>query len=265
MEFAYVTSNILDLRSEPDIRSERVHQVLFGALLKILKAAGAYVFVEDSIGYRGWSLAGGVVRVPAARIEDVRRGPLVVVRALKARLYSNHGLPAGPPYVVYYGTILASHAARGDEVVVRLPDGVRYAIKRAQIAPINGRRSAKPRGSDLVREARRFLGVPYLWGGVSTPGFDCSGLVHTICARFGVTVPRDTKDQIGAGVSIDRSTIRTGDLLFFDRHVGFAIGRSRIIHSSVAGQGVRINSLTAADPDYRADLDHSFREARRII
>ena len=78
-------------------------------------------------------------------------------------------------------------------------------------------------------------------------------------------MPRDTKDQINSGVKIDRDKVKTGDLLFFDRHVGFAIGKNKIIHSSVSGGGVRINSLMSDTKDYRKDLDESFKTARRII
>jgi cell wall-associated NlpC family hydrolase len=117
----------------------------------------------------------------------------------------------------------------------------------------------------IVREARRFLGVPYLWGGISPAGFDCSGLVRALFGRYDIYLPRDTKDQIKMGRHIDRTEVRAGDLLFFKRHVGLALGRSRILHASVGGSGVRINSLTEGDDDYRADLDRDYAGARRLL
>ena len=141
-------------------------------------------------------------------------------------------------------------------------------IKRAN--PLNSRASPRKRnytitGRMLIGEARRFLGVPYLWGGISPLGIDCSGLVQTICGRLGLDIPRDTKDQIRVGREIDRNMITTGDLLFFDRHVAIAIDRHKLIHASRLGGGVRINSLRSTDPDYRQDLDNDFKAARRIV
>ena len=117
----------------------------------------------------------------------------------------------------------------------------------------------------IIAEAKKFIDIPYLWGGISYPGFDCSGFVRTILAQFGISVPRDTKDQIRLGEAIGRDQVKTGDLLFFKRHVGFAIGRDGIIHSSVGGNGVKVNSLTPGKEDYREDLDRDFYQARRVI
>jgi cell wall-associated NlpC family hydrolase len=117
----------------------------------------------------------------------------------------------------------------------------------------------------VIREARRFLGVPYLWGGISPAGFDCSGFVRAIFSRFGIRVPRDTRDQVKAGIKVDRVNVRPGDLLFFNRHVGIALRHNRMIHASLGGGGVGINSLRPGDDDYRKDLDDSFVTARRLL
>lgn len=265
MMYAYVSASILDLRAKPDMHAERLHQVLFGAPVVISRKSGAYCYITDPIGYRGWAHAGGLIEISRSAFARSRGERPAVVRSQQAKLYAVDGSTPIDPFVLYYGTVL--DVVRNDPrgAVVRLPDDRRCAIKRAQIAPIYGKKNRTTTGADLVHEARRFLGVPYLWGGVSTPGFDCSGLVHTVCARFGIAVPRDTKDQIRIGGKIGRDSVRTGDLLFFDRHVGFAVGRDRIIHASVAGQGVRINSLSPDKPDYREDLARSFQEARRIL
>jgi cell wall-associated NlpC family hydrolase len=147
---------------------------------------------------------------------------------------------------------------------VSLPDGRLVAVKKRNVAPIR-KRMTSVSARALTAEARKFLGVPYLWGGITSTGFDCSGLVQAVFATFGITMPRDTKDQIRSGTGVARDRIRMGDLLFFDRHVGIATGDSRIIHASRGGGGVTLNSLTPGEPDYRPDLAASFRQARRIL
>ena len=86
-----------------------------------------------------------------------------------------------------------------------------------------------------------------------------------VCARFGVLIPRDTRDQRNEGIKVKREETKSGDLLFFDRHVGFAVSGNRIIHCSIGRGGVQIDSLSPDSIDYREDLDKSFLEARRIL
>ena len=96
-------------------------------------------------------------------------------------------------------------------------------------------------------------------------GYDCSGLVQAVFKIFDINLPRDTKDQIKTGVLVEKDCIRTGDLLFFNRHVGLAIGKTKIIHASRHSGGVRIESLVKEDESFREDLANTFVEARRII
>jgi peptidoglycan hydrolase-like protein with peptidoglycan-binding domain len=101
-------------------------------------------------------------------------------------------------------------------------------------------------GARAVALARRELGVPYVWGGESPAGFDCSGLVAYVYGRLGVSLPRVAADQYRAGRHIARSMLRPGDLVFFHGlgHVGIYIGGGRFIHAPHTGDVVRISSLT---------------------
>ena len=105
--------------------------------------------------------------------------------------------------------------------------------------------------TDLVRTARRFLGVPYLWGGTDRKhGFDCSGLTM-VCYRLnGLNLPRVSYNQYRAGHPVSKRHLRPGDLVFFATeggrrvsHVGIYIGHGRFIHSPRTGKTVRIARL----------------------
>ncbi len=263
MRFAYVSTNLLDLWAEPRFNSERSSQLLFCELLTIQQEQQGYLLVRQADGYTGWVDRRQIVEIDETAYQAFLSAPKSVVKASQASIFDVKKAKT-PPHILFYGTCVRAVRSSNGLVVIVLPDGERRMIRANTIASAS-RRSDKLTGSMLVTEARRFLGVPYLWGGVSLAGYDCSGLVQTICQRFGRHVPRDTKDQINVGTEVPREQVRTGDLLFFKRHVGFAIGSDKIIHSSVGGSGVRINSLKAGLPDYRDDLDRDFNQARRIV
>ncbi len=98
----------------------------------------------------------------------------------------------------------------------------------------------------VVGIAMRYLGVPYVWGGSSPSGFDCSGFVAYVYAQVGVSLPHYTGAQWGVGVSVGRSDLQPGDLVFFDGlgHVGIYIGGNEFIHAPHTGTVVQVSSLS---------------------
>jgi cell wall-associated NlpC family hydrolase len=109
--------------------------------------------------------------------------------------------------------------------------------------------------SQIVQFALEYLGVPYVWGGASPSGFDCSGLAQYVYARCGVTIPRTSREQFASGTHIpaDRlDLLKPGDLVFFGtggdpgrvHHVGIYCGSGDFIHAPATGETVRVSSLT---------------------
>lgn len=107
-------------------------------------------------------------------------------------------------------------------------------------------------GEDIVNDARKYLGMQYVWGGQNPKtGFDCSGLAYFLFGQRGVQIPRTTYNQIQVGASVEPNKLRPGDLVFFDTdkrqkgpdHVGIYIGGGKFIHAPAPGQGVKISSL----------------------
>jgi cell wall-associated NlpC family hydrolase len=117
----------------------------------------------------------------------------------------------------------------------------------------------------VVELAQQFLSAPYLWGGVSPFGFDCSGLIQTIYRCCGALLPRDSKDQAYQGQSVDFAEIKPGDLIFFPGHVALSCGGREIIHASRKAGMVAQESLDSSSPRYRSDLAESITAVRRII
>ena len=142
-------------------------------------------------------------------------------------------------------------------VPVKLPDDRLGYVPAASVEMLEMwmRSVDSPSGEDIVRTARMFLGFPYLWGGLSPKGLDCSGLVRMSYFMNGLILLRDARQQIDTGVTLDyrdiKANLRAGDLVFFGRpadgqkprsvtHVGIYMEDGMMIHSSLR---VRINSL----------------------
>lgn len=118
-------------------------------------------------------------------------------------------------------------------------------------------------GAQAVAYAARFLGVPYVWGGTSPSGFDCSGLVQYVYKHLGITLPRTTFDQYKTGTSVSRSNLQPGDLLFFNSGPGSSPTNPGHV-SIYAGNGQEIVASTTGKPVMRRAVNwSSFIGARR--
>lgn len=114
-----------------------------------------------------------------------------------------------------------------------------------------GRNTAREIKIDLVLNmAKKYLGVPYVWGGVSPKGFDCSGFTHYVLLKNDIIIPRTSAQQYKTGTWIPKNKLKPGDLVFFETykkgasHVGFYLGNNKFIHASSGGKRVIISNLT---------------------
>jgi beta-lactamase class A len=108
---------------------------------------------------------------------------------------------------------------------------------------------------DLIRKGMEFFGTPYLWGGISPFGFDCSGFLFTLCDFFGKKIPRDTCEQVKMGEEISFERIKPGDFLFFPGHVALYAGHNKILHANLRGGGVTLDSIRKSDKGYNPVIE----------
>jgi len=122
-------------------------------------------------------------------------------------------------------------------------------IKKSPSKAAPSRGSAAMSDNAIIAYASNFLGTPYLWGGTSPSGFDCSGFTQYVYAHFGVSIGRSTFDQIKAGVQVSKANLQVGDLVLFGsasnpHHVGIYVGDNNYIHAPHTGDVIKVSPMT---------------------
>ncbi|PAF02225.1 C40 family peptidase [Bacillus velezensis] len=222
-------------------------QALFGEEVIILKEEGEWAFVavpgqpsnKDARGYPGW-----MKKNQLSKDGFHTSSPAVWITKPTAFLYHTNG---EPDLEVSFLTRLPAPGREKGFFRVVTPLGERFVNE----ADADECRHTKGRAADVIETGMMFLGLPYLWGGLSGFGFDCSGFMYSIFKANGYTLPRDAKDQAKAGCGAAVNDIRPADLLFFAyeegkgaiHHVGLALGDGRMLHSPKTGKTIEVLSL----------------------
>lgn len=266
-----VTAAVADVRREANEDAELVTQALLGTPAQVMAIVPGWVQVRLS-DYEGW-IQRQNLWAPASWPEWQTNTGWMVVQPV-GRIHAGPSSRAGLVSLVFLTTRLWVVAEQAGWCQVRLP-GDRYGWTPQGVVtlrPANTPLQASP--SDLAATARRLLDVPYLWGGVTPLGIDCSGLVQLVYRYHGYTIPRDADQQMAATIGhlIPFTQLRAGDLIFFAEegqvdHVAMSLGGTEYIHANGLDMRVTINSFDPLSPLYRADLAKPERIAgvRRIV
>jgi len=226
-------------------------QVLFGERLAILDRRGDWLKVaaaeqltaQESRGYPGW-LPAVQVSCDAAYLLEQEQLPQVAVTAAKTALYRDSAATAVMTELSYQTRLPRLAVCGESSITARLPDGGTGYLLPVATSEV-GEIVFRP--ENLAVEARRFLGLRYLWGGTSAYGFDCSGFALRIYQSQGVRIPRDADEQARGGAPVSRNDLICGDLLFFAgengkgavHHVGIYAGDGLMIHAPNSRSAVR--------------------------
>ena len=291
------------LRLKPDYESPLETQELMGTVVEIVGEQSYWREVVTPQPYRAWCTDQGLVEMSADELKAYEEAPKVMFCDLYGHIYKEPSMDSPTICDLVGGDLLRlttvkdntdktlKKALKGRWTKVMLPSGKTGFVPSKQLKLHKGFRSismgegsAESISSEtteaIIAQAEKLLGVPYLWGGMSAKGVDCSGLVRISHIMNGILLPRNASQQVKCGerVEIPRqarndkgeasynreialnttSNLERGDLVFFGTpatdekpmritHVGIYLGENKIIHSS---HRVRINSLIPGDDDY---------------
>ena len=263
---ALISVSVTDMKSAPDYQSETISQALMGTPVEVTGKEGYWYSIVTPEGYEGWTTELNLALVSEERFEQWKS----TVRFIVTDYFAVVREAPHDSAQVISDCVMGDIMELGEPgmydtpyVPVKLPDDRLGYVPAASVEMLEMwmRSVDSPSGEDIVRTARMFLGFPYLWGGLSPKGLDCSGLVRMSYFMNGLILLRDARQQIDTGVTLDYSDIkanlRAGDLVFFGRpadgqrprsvtHVGIYMEDGMMIHSSLR---VRINSLLPGRDD----------------
>jgi cell wall-associated NlpC family hydrolase len=252
---AVVTVSVENMYSAPDEGVDVVSQATLGQVVEVLETSGAFARARTPDRYEGWLLRAALAEyADAAAPRYARAGRVVEVTSLMANVYRDPDVTTAPPKALAPLATRLEVAGDGPGegwLPVRLPAGDAGYVQGGDVRPVD---PAAPRrrgtGAEVVATARRFLGVPYLWGGMTAHGIDCSGLVSRVYHANGVELPRDARLQFADAdaTPVERGALSLGDLVFFGS------GPGDITHVGLyAGDGRFIDATTHETPVVRED------------
>jgi cell wall-associated NlpC family hydrolase len=238
-----VLKPVANMYSRPSAAADVVSQAIYGSNIGIIEERAGWARVRTADEYTGWMPDVALKRLRAGERPYAESGRVAQVTSLFANLYREPSVTKHQPLLtVPFETRL--EVIREDDggerwIEVRLPDDQRGWLQRGDAALDAKTMSVE----EVIAFSKRFLGLPYSWGGTSSFGFDCSGFTQMLCRRRGITIPRDTGIQAkwAGAVPVERGNIEPGDLLFF--------GESKITHTGMyLGGGQFINATTHDRP-----------------
>lgn len=273
-----IYNSVGTLRAEPHYGAELVSQALLGMPVRILEERGGWRRVQSPDRYIGW-INGSVQPMTDAQRQHYLRLPKVIITALSAHSYDDTGMEALPVSDLVAGDMLVVKSAKRGFLQLHYPDGREAFVKKTDAMKVaDWLKNSRLTGESIVQAAKQLMGVPYLWGGTSTKGLDCSGFTRQVYFMHGILLARDASQQVQNGKLIDEtgdfSDTLPGDLLFFGSkatddnpqervvHVGVYLGEKRFIHAS---DFVHISSFDPADPLYDAFNTSRYLRTKRII
>nr|MUH39562.1 glycoside hydrolase [Zobellia laminariae] len=274
---AVINISVANLRSNPKHSAELATQATLGTPVKVFKKEEDWYYIQTPDKYLSWVDAGGIVLMDDNQAQKWKSTTKLIYTQTAGYSYQDSEVGQRVSDLVA-GDILELKGETEEFFDVQYPDGRKAFVNKEESEPYEGwLEKLDPSQESLVATSKTLMGVPYLWGGTSTKGMDCSGFTKTIFFLNGMVIPRDASQQVHTGKAIDSvknfDKLQKGDLLFFGRkatdstsekvvHVGMWIGNNEFIHAS---EMVRISSMDKNADNYDKHNHDRYLRSKRIL
>ncbi len=265
------TLSVVPVRANPAHASEMVTQALMGTPMRILQVSDNWYRIQTPDRYIGWMEENGLVCMTSQKMDQWKKVERVIYNRINGVASDAPSAEANVMTDLVLGDILQSEGEQNGFIRIRLPDGRIGYVSREECLSWGEWTERQPDIAAMLSITKKLMGLPYLWGGTSTKGADCSGLTKTVWFSQGVILARDASQQARYGEPVginDRKNLQPGDLLFFGRgidrvnHVALYLGEDLYIHASGM---VKISSLNPEAANYLPGTLERWVSARRIL
>ena len=273
-KYGIINNSVANLRKNPSHSSELVSQTILGTGVSILKKEGEWYLIQTPDKYISWIDHGGIVPMSKEKYNNYFASDVgVFTRPYGFSYETKKKIRVVSDLVL--GSALKIVEVRSKHTKYKYPDGRIAWIENRLMNSISSIRGMHYSIQNLIENAHSLIGVPYLWGGTSSKGFDCSGYTKSVYLMNGYILPRDASQQVKEGILVDDSRnwnlLEAGDLMFFgyykdDKlridHVSIWLGDGYFIQSS---KNVRISSVYSDNLNFDDYHMAKYIESRRII
>lgn len=276
--YALVNVSVCNTRSDADYNAGQESQALLGMPVEILGHHNEWTQIRTPEGYEHWTLSSTLKALSQEELSRWNHSQQVVVTSLTTWIHSKPSTHSPTVSDAVGGDRMKLLGKKKGFYQVEYPDGRQGFISKRDAMPLDQwRKETHQDAPSILATAHSLMGVPYMWGGTSPKGVDCSGFVRTVLYLHDIIIPRNASQQARVGQHIDIapdfSNLMPGDLLFFGSknadgspkrvvHVGFSKGGKHFIHSLGC---VHTGSFDPADSDYDEYELHRLLYAVRIL
>ncbi len=272
-----INNSVSNIRSQPRHSGELATQALLGMPVRVLDQEGEWYLVQTPDDYISWIDHGGLILMNEADYNEWQSKTKVIYTAVSGYAYMDEE-ESGNVSDLVLGDVLSMAGESTNHFEVAYPDGRTAYLRKSESIELEEWISlTNEEAEPMIDQAMDLMGRPYLWGGTSVKGMDCSGFTKSLYLMNGLIIPRDASQQVHAGELVDDKMewgkLQPGDLLFFGRpkseelrervvHVGMWVGDSSFIHAS---KQVRISSVNSASPNYDDFNTNRYLRTKRYL
>ncbi|QTD37250.1 C40 family peptidase [Polaribacter batillariae] len=278
--FAVARNSVINIRSKPKHSAELGTQGLLGMPLKVLDKKGDFYRIQTPDRYISWVDKGGIHLMTKNEYENWNTSKKVLFTQNFGYVYSKSSSNAAIVSDITLGGVLKYLSEDASFYEVKYPDNRVGFIKKSEGVIFDSwLQKLQPSQENIERIALKMDGFPYLWGGTSSKGMDCSGFTKMVYLMNGLVIPRDASQQINAGKVVDKNLtfkdLEKGDLLFFGKkateekkqsvtHVGIWLGNGKMEFIHASGN-VHLSSMDSLQPNYDEFNKNRYLGSRRYL